>query len=78
MALHHIPRHMLRKEIRWIFSARDFGQAKVATADTVLDPQVRHMQMSYFAQAAPSAYADSGRRISEELKVKLDAKVGGQ
>ena len=78
VALHHTPGHVLRVEIRWIFSARDFGQAKVAMADTVLDPQVGHMQVPYFAEAAPSAYADCGRRIGEELKVELNAEIGGQ
>ena len=78
VAQHHVPGYMLREKVSGVLRARDLGEAKVAPAYAVLDPEVKHMQMSDFAEAPSPTYADGGSCIREDLQVELYAEVRGQ
>ena len=51
VAQHHVPGYVLREKVNGVLRARDLCEAKVATAYTVLDPEVGHVQVSNFAEA---------------------------
>ena len=60
---HDVLRHMLREQVGRVFRPRDLCESEISSAEPVLHPQVRHMQVSDLSQATASAYADRRRSV---------------
>ena len=75
VAQHDFPVNMLRKQVGRVLRARDFSQLEIAFAHTVLNPEIRHMEVPDLTKAPASADADGrrgiGKHIDTELKPQL-------
>ena len=62
---------MLRDNVGGILRSRDLGKGEVAFLQSVLDSQIRQMEVPDFAKsAAAAAYADRRGRIGKNLNLK--------
>ena len=66
---------MLRKRVGRVLAAWDLSEFEIAFAQAILNPQIRHMQVSDLSQAAASAYTDRRCSVSENLKIQLDSQI---
>ena len=69
---------MLRENIRRVRGAIDLGKSEISSLKTVLDPEIRHMEVPDLAKPTAAADADCRRGISEEVKVQGDAKISSR
>ena len=75
MSVHSCRVNVLCQQIGGIGGAWSFRQGEIVGLQVLLSPQVSHRQMPDVAQLSPSANADSGSRIGQNVEGKDEPQV---